>query len=182
MRELSLHILDIMQNSIAAGASRIVVGVSADTENNRLTIAIQDNGKGMDSDFAAKVLDPFVTTRTTRRVGLGLPMLAAAAEACDGKLSIETAPGKGTKVEVTFALNHIDRAPFGDITSTIVNTIVSYPEISFRYEHKVNGAEFVLDTDEINAQLQGVPISEPSVARWLRDYMNEGIKNVGQIA
>ena len=182
MRELALHILDIMQNSIAANSSRIVVAVNADTENDRLTISVQDNGKGMSPDFAAKVLDPFVTTRTTRRIGLGLPMLAAAAEACNGKLKLDTAPGRGTNVKVTFALNHIDRAPFGDIISTIVNTIVSYPEISFRYEHTVNGKQFVLDTDEINAQLQGVPISEPSVARWLRDYMRQGISDVGLIA
>jgi hypothetical protein len=173
LRELSLHILDIMQNSIAAGASRVEVIVEADERTNSLSIRIADNGSGMEPEFAEKVLDPFVTTRTTRRVGLGLPLLAAAAELCGGSFRIETRPGEGTTIEASFVLDHVDRMPFGDIASTMINTIVAHPDISFMYRQSTNGREFVLDTDEIRAQLQDVPISEPSVVRWLREYMQQ---------
>lgn len=180
MRELSLHILDIMQNSIAAGASRIEVCVIADRRQNDLAIRVTDNGKGMTPEFAADVLDPFVTTRTTRRVGLGIPMLAAAAELCGGRLRIDSQPGEGTTVEASFKLDHIDRAPFGDIVGTIVNTIVSNPSVSFRYEQIVDkDKKFVLDTDDVKVQLQDVPISDPLVAKWLREYMTEGIAQIG---
>jgi anti-sigma regulatory factor (Ser/Thr protein kinase) len=181
MRELSLHILDILQNSIAAGATRVIVSVEADSRTNRLTIRIIDNGRGMNPDFVSKVRDPFVTTRTTRKVGLGIPLFAAAAEACDGGLTIESQPGHGTTISTVFALNHIDRAPFGDITSTMVDAIVANPEISFRYEQRVDGLQFSLDTDEIHTELCEVPITDLAVIKWIKDYMTQQITAVGEI-
>lgn len=182
MRELSLHILDIIQNSIAAGSTRIVVGVEADETQNILAIRIADNGKGMDPEFASKIRDPFVTTRTVRKVGLGIPMFAAAAEACDGGLVIDSQVGKGTTVTATFQLNHIDRMPMGDIASTITSAIAANGDISIRYEHTVNNEQFVLDTDDIKTQLEDVPINSPAVVTWLRDYLAEGISATGVIA
>ena len=181
MRELSLHILDIMQNSISAGASRIVVSANADTAKDLLTIRIEDDGRGMDPEFAERIRDPFVTTRTVRKVGLGIPMLAAAAEACDGSVSVRSQIGKGTVVEAAFGFGHIDRAPMGDIVGTMISAIVANPELSFRYEQQVDGRDFVLDTDEVKAQLDDVPISEPAVVGWIRDYMTEGISVIGKI-
>lgn len=182
MRELSLHILDIMQNSISAQATRIMVAVEADSAQDLLTIRVVDNGKGMDPAFVAKVRDPFVTTRTVRKVGLGIPMLSAAAEQCGGWVIVDSALGKGTTIEALFELRHIDRAPMGDIINTMITMMVANPEISFRYEHRVDGKEFILDTNEIKAQLEDVPIADPSVVRWIRDYLAEGITTAGRIA
>lgn len=181
MRELSLHILDIVQNSIAAGASRIVVAVESSTGSNALKIRVSDDGRGMEPEFAAKVRDPFVTTRTVRRIGLGIPMLAAASESCGGGVAIDSRPGEGTSLQADFELNHIDRAPMGDIAGTMVTVIAANPEVAVRYEHRVDGRGFVLDTDEIKAQLEDVPISDPAVVRWIREYITEGISNVGGI-
>lgn len=170
-----------MQNSIAAKASRVIVKVDADEDRDRLAIRIEDNGKGMTPEFAACVLDPFVTTRTTRRVGLGIPMLAAAAQACGGNLSIHSEVGNGTILETWFELHNIDRAPLGDIESTLITTIVAYPNVSFKYEQVVNGQSFVLDTDEINAQLDGVPINDPLVIGWMKEYIEQGLNGIGRI-
>jgi len=173
MRELSMHILDLAQNSISAGAARLEIQVSADTRSDRLTIAIRDNGKGMPEEFLAKVKDPFTTTRTVRRVGLGIPMFAEAAQACDGDLVVESTPGKGTTVTAWFKLSHIDRAPLGDIAATLVSIIAANPEMSVRYVQRVDDSEFVLDTDELKAQLDSVPINEGPVLAWIGDYVRE---------
>lgn len=173
MRELSMHILDLAQNSIAAGATRIDIQVSANTGADVLTITIRDNGRGMPPEFVARVRDPFTTTRTTRRVGLGIPMFEEAARACDGDLSLESEPGNGTSLRATFRLSHIDRAPLGDIASTLVALIAANPDIRFCYTQSVDGSEFALDTDEIKAQLDGVPINEGAVLKWIADYVRE---------
>ncbi len=179
MRELSMHILDLAQNSIAAGASRLEIGVSADTEADRLTIVIRDDGKGMPAEFAAKVKDPFVTTRTTRKVGLGIPMFTEAARACDGDVTVESSPGNGTTVTAWFKLSHIDRAPLGDIAATLVSIIAANPEMSVRYVQRVDGNEVVLDTDDIKAQLDGVPINEGPVLKWIGEYVGEQLDASG---
>lgn len=173
MRELSMHILDLAQNSIAAGATRIDIEVSANTVEDVLTITIRDNGCGMPAEFVNKVRDPFVTTRTTRRVGLGIPMFEAAARACDGDLTIESEQGNGTTISARFRLSHIDRAPLGDMASTLVTLVAANPDIRIRYVQSVDGAKFILDTDEIKAKLDGVPINENAVLKWLADYVRD---------
>ena len=175
MRELSMHILDLAQNSIAAEAHNIQIEVIADTHTDKLTISIADDGRGMDSDFLARVKDPFTTTRTTRRVGLGIPMFAEAARACDGDLSVESKLGDGTSLVATFKLSHIDRASLGDIATTLITLIAPNPDIDFIYTQKTNDKEFVLDTKEIKTQLDGVPINEPAVLTWIREYIKAGI-------
>lgn len=174
MRELSMHILDLAQNSIAAEATRLEIEVAADTIADRLTISLQDNGRGMSPEFLSRVRDPFVTTRTTRKVGLGIPMFEAAAQACDGRLAIQSAPGKGTYIAATFRLSHIDRAPLGDITSTLITIIAVNPNLHLRYTQRVDDKAFVLDTKDINAQLDGVPINEAPVLKWLAEFVKEG--------
>lgn len=173
MRELSMHILDLAQNSIAAGATRIEIEVAVDTESDTLSISISDNGRGMEPELLAAVTDPFTTTRATRRVGLGIPMMAEAARACGGSLSIESRPGEGTSLTASFRLSHIDRAPLGDMASTLLSLIAANPDVSLRYTQRVDGSEFVLDTDEIKARLDPAPINEGPVLRWLADYLKE---------
>ena len=174
MRELSMHILDLAQNSIVANATLIEIEVIADTVADTLKIAIRDNGKGMSAEFLARIEDPFTTTRTTRRVGLGIPMFAEAAHSCDGDLAVQSKQGKGTTVEATFKLSHIDRAPLGDIASTLIALIAANPDIDIVYKQQVDATEFTLDTREIKAQLDGVPINEGAVLKWLGDFMIEG--------
>ena len=178
MRELSMHILDLAQNSIAAGASVIEISVEADTKSDLLTIEIKDNGRGMSPAFAQRAQDPFTTTRTTRRVGLGIPMFGEAARACGGALMISSEPGKGTSLAAPFELSHVDRAPLGDIASTLVALIAANPEIRFCYAQSVGHKDFELDTDEIKAQLDGAPIDDSSVLKWIGDYVREHIAEI----
>ncbi|MFQ3549197.1 MAG: ATP-binding protein [Armatimonadota bacterium] len=174
MRELSMHILDLAQNSLVAGADMIEIEVIADTTKDSLKLFIKDNGKGMDEEFLAKVIDPFTTTRRTRRVGLGIPMLLQAAQSCDGSFHIDSKPGEGTQLCAEFVLSHIDRAPLGDISATIITLIAPNPDVNFRYVQKKDDKEFVLDTAYIKKELGDVPINEPSILSWISDYVKEG--------
>jgi len=181
MREISLHILDIVQNSIAAGANRIEIKAEADTKRDWLTVTVKDDGRGIPDDMLERITDPFVTTRTTRKVGLGLPMLKAAAEMCGGGLRIGSVEGKGTEVTAQFGLSHIDRMPYGDIVGTIVTIIAANPDRDFRYEHIVDDRVFVFDTSDIRRELDDVPINALPVLNWIRGYLEEGIARVGAI-
>ena len=171
MRELSMHVLDLAQNCISAGASLVDIEIAADTAADKLTIVISDNGRGMSAEFVAKVVDPFTTTRTTRRVGLGIPMFAEAAKACGGELSVESKLGSGTRIEALFRLSHIDRVPVGDMAATMVSLIAANPEMDFRYVRKVDDEEFVLDTRDMREQLGDVGLSESGVLRWIGEYV-----------
>lgn len=178
MKELSLHILDIAENSVKAKASLIEITVSEDEKNDLLTIEIKDNGCGMSEEFLKNVKDPFSTTRTTRRVGMGLSLFEAAAEQCGGSLDISSKEGVGTTVLVTFKLNHIDRAPLGDMAGTMETLIGGSPDIDFIYRHKRGEKEFLLDTVNIREMLSGVPLDTPEVLIWIGDYINEGINEL----
>lgn len=148
MEDLSLHILDIVENSIAASAKRIEIRIEEDQTKDLLMIEIKDNGKGMDEQALKKALDPFFTTRTTRKVGLGLPLLAQAARETDGKIEVNSAPNKGTRVKASFRLSHPDLKPMGDINETILTIVVGYPEIELLYEHKEDNSIRRFDTRE----------------------------------
>ncbi len=135
MRELALHLLDIAENSVAAGARTIQISVDEDPKKDRLKMSVEDDGKGMDENMVARVTDPFITSRTTRKVGLGIPLLKAAAEACNGYLRITSAVGQGTRLEAEFQRSHIDRMPMGDLSGTLLELLVAWPQIHwiFRY-------------------------------------------------
>ena len=152
MEDLSLHILDVAENSISSLAKRIEIRIDEDPENDVLTIEIKDDGRGMDEQMLRKALDPFFTTRTTRRVGLGLPMLAQAARETEGKIELDSRPGRGTTVKATFSYSHPDRKPMGDILETIRTLAMGHPEIDFLYEHKKNGSLYRFDTREIDGK------------------------------
>lgn len=149
MEDLSLHILDVVENSIAAGASKIEILITEDQAENLLVVEINDNGRGMSQEILDKVLDPFYTTRTTRRVGMGLSLLAQSAEESNGKFEISSKEGSGTAVKATFQYDHIDRKPLGDLKSTFIALLTSYPDINFVYSHTDEEGEFVLDTNDL---------------------------------
>jgi len=149
MEDLSLHILDIVENSIRACAKKIEIKIIKDKKRDLLNIEIIDDGEGMDVKTLKNVLDPFFTTRNTRKVGLGLPLLAQSAEESGGSIKIKSKPGKGTKVKAIFGYSHIDRRPLGDIHKSLKVLIAANPDINFIYEYREDGINYHLDTKGI---------------------------------
>jgi K+-sensing histidine kinase KdpD len=148
MEDLSLHILDIAENSISASAKRIEIRIDEDEGKDLLTIEIKDDGNGMDEETLQKVLDPFFTTRTTRRVGLGLSLLAQATRESDGTIELDSRPGEGTTIKASFRYSHLDRKPMGDIDETLRTLVVGHPGVDFLYEHRKNNSTYRFDTRE----------------------------------
>ena len=178
MRELSLHLLDIAENSVAAGARMIRINVREDLAADRLVLTVQDNGKGMDAATVARVTDPFVTSRTTRKVGLGLPLLKEAAELCGGYLRITSEVGQGTLVEVEFQHSNIDRMPLGDLACTFLTLLISSPEVNWVFQYQVNQQIFFFDDVPIKQELQGVAMTEPVILGFLHDLLINGVASV----
>lgn len=178
MRELSLHLLDIAENSIAAGAKNITIQVIEDTHKDLLQMSVKDDGRGMDQETVQKVIDPFYTSRTTRKVGLGIPLLKEAAEACNGNLVIRSTIGIGTTLEVWFQRSHIDRMPLGDLASTMLNLQVTNPDIHWIFDYRFDDHEFLYDDTLIKAELEGVSLTEPPVLNCLREMLESGIIEV----
>lgn len=175
MRELSLHLLDIAENSIAAGAKNIIIRVNENTRDDLLQMSIEDDGRGMDQETIKKVIDPFYTSRTTRKVGLGIPLLKEAAEACNGNLEILSTPGKGTQVKVWFQRSHIDRMPLGDLASTMLDLEIANPDIHWVLEYHFDDCEFLFDDAPVKIELAGVLMTEPPVLNCLREMLEQGI-------
>ena len=177
MREISLHIMDVAENGITAGAGFLHIIIEEDRIKNRLKVTIKDNGKGMSPDMLRKVTDPFVTSRTTRRVGLGLSLLNEAAKRCDGIFSVESEPGRGTSVTATCRYDHIDRAPIGDIAGTITMLIAGNPDIDFAYDHVIDGNIFVTDTRELRKEL-GESLTDPALLFHMKKQIEEELKKL----
>ncbi len=169
MEDLSLHILDVVENSITAEAGRIEVKVMEDTRKNLLTVEMSDNGKGMTRELLENATDPFYTTRTTRKVGLGIPLLAQSARESNGDISVKSEIGTGTSIKATFQHDHIDRRPLGDIGQTMIILIMSNPDIDFLFEHKRNDDLYTLDTAELKQELEGIPINNPEVIKYIKN-------------
>jgi len=173
MRELALHIQDIAENSIRAGATLLEIGIIEDKIKDQLIVTIDDNGCGMDAETLKNALDPFYTTKTVRRVGMGLSLFKQAAQRADGDFVIESIPGKGTKVRTMFRLSHVDRQPLGDMAATIVSLLMSNPDIEIVYSHRKNDDDYLFDTKLIRDTLEGVSICEPAVLQFIRDLISE---------
>lgn len=159
------------------------ISIREDTKADLLTITIKDNGKGMDKDFIEKVMDPFVTTRTSRKVGLGIPLMLAACKRCEGDLAIESEKNVGTRLTAEFKRSHIDRAPIGNMAETMLSLILAGSDVNravdFVYRHIIDEREFCLDTREIKTVLgNDVSLGEPEVLMWIKDYIIEGLKNI----
>ena len=178
MKDLSMHIMDILQNSTRAGASEVTLEVLEDVAADTLTIRFIDNGCGMDAETVQKVINPFFTTRTTRKVGLGLPLLKQNTEQTGGSLDIQSEKGKGTTVTAVFGRSHLDRPPMGDLAGTIVLTASAYPNIRFIFHYNNGEIDYVFDTVEVNEALDGISIQEPEVIQYLKEMIQENIGNV----
>lgn len=172
MKELSLNILDITQNSISAGAKNIAITLVQD-ENGILTVTIADDGRGMTDEQLRSVTDPFYTTRTTRKVGLGIPLIKLAAEQTGGTFAIESAVGKGTTLIATFDTRHIDCAPIGDMTATITTLIMGAPDIDFTFTHTAPGGKVGLSTRDMRNVLGNISLAHAEVIEWVKEYLTE---------
>ena len=178
MNDLSLHVLDIVQNSITAGADLISIDVIENIPENTLTIRISDNGKGMSPEQLAQVTDPYFTSRTTRKVGLGVPLFKQNAEMTGGHFSIESALGKGTTTTAVFGHNHLDRPPLGDMANAVVLLASSNPTLDFVYTYRYNEHTYVFDTRQIKEVLEPVPINAPQVIRMLTEMIQENCNDL----
>ena len=183
MREIALHLLDIAENSVAAEGKNISVHVHEDLRQDRLLASVIDDGRGMDAATAQQVQDPFYTTRTTRSVGLGIPLLKLAAEQAEGTFSLQSEPGKGAWVEAEFRHSHIDRMPLGDLSSTFLTLLVSHPQIDWTFLYRVTdknqkSRDFLFESAELKNALGDVSLTEPEVLTFLRGLIEEGIEEV----
>ena len=174
MRELALNVMDITQNSISAGATLIHITVEENTGKDRLSIAVEDNGCGMTEEQVKSVIDPFYTTRTTRKVGLGVPLFKMEAEMTGGSFRLASAPGPGPPLLAEFVPSHVDMIPLGNITDTVFLLITCNPSLDFVYRRVKDEAEFVLDTRELREILgEDAPLNSPEVTQWLKGYLEE---------
>ena len=179
MRELSLHILDIIENSRRAGSDLIKIKIIEKPESDILKIIIDDNGSGIREDKLKDITDPFITSRTTRDVGLGLSLFKTAAESCNGSLKIDSKIGEGTKVKVEFEYDHIYRVPLEDITTTISNFIAANGEkVDLVYQHQYQDDYFKFDSREVKKELEEVSIQERQITAWIREYIGENLKEI----
>ncbi len=176
MKEISLHVLDIIQNSIVAEATFIEIEVDVQRQRDRLRISIKDNGKGMDADLLANVIDPFTTSRITRKVGLGIPMFKAGAEAAGGAFQIRSEKGSGTFIQAEYQISHWDRPPLGDIAETLYATVICNCYIDFAFAYTVDAQSYHFDTRDIRQVLgEDIPLNLPDVAQWIKNDLTEGI-------
>ncbi len=178
MLELSLHVLDIVNNSVKAKAERIEIVIDEQIEKNILSVTIRDNGCGMDEEFLKSVTDPFKTTRTTRKVGMGISLFKAASEATGGNFSISSQKNIGTEVVATFTYDHIDRQPMGDMAETMQTLVSSNENIDFIYKHIRNEKEFLFDTAQIKEILGDVSLNNPEILVWIREFIEEGLQEI----
>lgn len=176
MKDLSMHVMDILQNSTRAKAKNITLEIIESIKDDTMTILFVDDGCGMDENMVKNVTDPFFTTRTTRKVGLGLPLLKQNAERSGGYMTIESEVGKGTSVKAVFGLTNIDRPPMGDMASTVVFTASANPDIHFIFHYKTDTIDYVFDTDEVNEALEGVPINNPEIIDYLCEMIKENMQ------
>ena len=179
MSELSLNILDIAQNSIAAEAKLVEIDVEENTETDRITITVKDNGKGMSEEFLETVENPFTTTRTTRKIGLGISFLKEAAEMTGGHITLESKLGTGTTITAYFVMSHIDRQPIGNLSETIITLVSLNPQIDFIIKYKVNENEFIFSTYEVKTMLgDDTELNSPPIVVFLTEYIREHIENL----
>ena len=178
MRDLSLNVMDVAQNSVRAEADLVTVKVEESDKDDFLTITIADNGCGMTQEQVQQVIDPFFTTRTTRKVGLGVPLFKLSAEQTGGSFDIQSEKGVGTTTTATYVKSHVDMTPLGDINDTMKILIQCNPEIDFIFIHSTDNGSFTLDTRELREVLGDVSLDTPDVLEWIADYLEENTKSI----
>ena len=178
MKDLSLHILDIVENSVRAGAKNIVISIVEDTDKDLLRIRIEDNGKGMDKKMMIKASDPFITTKANKKVGLGISLFKQAAEMANGRFSLESKLNKGTKVEAEFQLSHIDRKPLGDLAETLISSILMAKDTEFEFEYKKDKEKFSFNTKEIKSQLKIDKFTDATILKEIKILIKNKLKEI----
>lgn len=184
MKELALHVLDITENSVRGDASVIEIVIEENLKENRFSMEINDDGRGIPAETLKTIKSPFTTSRSHRKVGMGIPFLNDTCEMCGGYLNIESEVGVGTKVKAVMEYDSIDRPPLGDIASTLLNLFASYSEVAFLYRHIYQGKEmeeaeeFSISTPELDEILEGVPLSTPSVFVWVKGFIKDSIEEL----
>lgn len=178
MKDISLHILDITQNSIVAEANLIEITIDENDANDKLAVTIEDNGKGMSPEMVAKIADPYTTSRTTRKVGMGIPLFKLNAERTGGSLSIKSEVGKGTAIEAVFIPSNIDCLTLGDIAGVVVLLVSGNPNVDFIYNHNKNGNTYCFDSREIKEVLGDVSISDPSISKYLKEMIQTNLEEL----
>jgi hypothetical protein len=179
MRELALHILDLARNSLEAGATTLELTLVEESATGFLEITLRDNGRGMAPETLAQVRDPFYSTRTTRRWGLGVSLFAATCERCEGTLELQSQPGQGTRLCGRLRRDHWDCPPLGNMGAVIQALACEAEHLALRYRHEVQGQTFELDTQQLQHELGEVPLSEPSVLHWLGQFVNQELRTLG---
>jgi hypothetical protein len=178
MEDLSLHILDIAQNSIKADANQLKIIILEKPSRDLAVLEIIDNGKGMDARALRRAGDPFFSTKKGKRYGLGISLLAQAAKAAGGTIDVSSSPGKGTHLKASFQASHIDRQPLGDIPSTITTLIASHPDIDLIYIHNYEEQRFIFQTDDIKSRIDGIPLDSTEVLTFIRSYIQQGLNEI----
>ena len=178
MKELSMHVYDLMENSTAANSTLVELTIKDSLKDNIYAFTIKDNGKGMTPEFLAKVTDPWTTSRTTRKVGLGLPLIKMNTENAGGGMKIESEVGKGTVLNFWFQHDHLDRPPMGDLAGSLVMLFSAHEDIHFIYKHITDDGEFVFDTDEIKEALDGMPMTDVSIMKYLKELIQENLEEI----
>lgn len=178
MLTLAAHILDIVENSTRAGAKLVEINIDENSFRDLLSISITDDGCGMSREVLEKVQDPFYTTKTVRRIGLGIPLLKEAALRAGGAFQLESEENQGTKITATFSLKHLDRQPLGDIINTIIILIIANSNVDFFYKHRHNDRQFELDTRKIRKEIEDIPINHPDIIKYIRGTFEEGLSQI----
>ncbi len=178
MNDLSLHLLDIVQNSISAGATLITILLDEQPGQDTLSLSISDNGKGMTAEQVRHVTDPYFTSRTTRKVGLGIPLFKQSAEMSGGSLTISSEPGRGTTITALFGLKHIDRLPVGNMANAVILLVSSNPLIDFIYTYRFEDHEYIFDTREVREALEGTPLNDPQIIKYLEEMIAENMADI----
>jgi hypothetical protein len=173
VEDICFHIVDMVENSVAAGADTIDVLIFESVKENLIRLEVRDNGRGMDRKTVENAMDPFYTTKEFKKVGLGIPLLKASAQVCHGDLRIESRPGEGTTIRAWMEKGHIDCPPLGNVTETILGLLVSFDDRNLRFVYQNDLASFSLSTAEIRRQAGDLHFSHPDIFRFLKRYLNE---------
>ena len=178
MKELAMHIYDLMENSTAANSKDVVLTIVDSLKDNVFHFTIEDNGKGMTPEFLAKATDPYTTSRTTRKVGLGLPLIKMNSENCGGGRKISSELGVGTRLEFWFQHDHWDRPPMGDLAGTLVMLFAAHEDIHFIVTYRTDEDEFTIDTNEVKEALDGMSINDIHIINYLKEMISENLKEI----
>ena len=178
MNDLSMHILDIVQNSISAGATRVTLTVDESPAEDLLTIAVGDNGRGMTPEQVSRLADPFFTSRTTRRVGMGIPLLMDSARQSGGDVRIESEPGKGTEVTAVFGYSNIDRPPLGDVANALMLLVSSNPDLDFLFTYRYDGEEFLFNTADVRDVFGKDALRNLTIIRNLEKMIKDNMREI----